>query len=180
MLRGKIIEITSRLKKFGQQKQEELENKIKELEKEHKRAADKSTFNKLKITRDKLDDLLTFKAEGSLRFINQKYYEMGNRASRLLAFQLRKAQTNRIVSKIKHPASNQIMVKPKEIASFADYYRNLYDNFKTKLNDEAIQNFLNKINLPTLSDKEATEMIQPISTQELLDTIKTLKFASCF
>ncbi len=110
VIRGKIIEISSRLKRARLKKQRELENKIKELEREHKRTSDKSIFCELKTTRDRLDELLTFKAEGSLRFTGQKYYEMGNRASCLLAFQLRKAQTNRIISKIKHPTSKQTMV----------------------------------------------------------------------
>lgn len=51
---------------------------------------------------------------------------MGNRASRLLAFQLRKAQTNRIISKIKHPISKQIILKPKEIAEAFEEYLKAY------------------------------------------------------
>lgn len=36
----------------------------------------------------RLDELLTYKAEGALCFTNQRYYEMGNGASQLLAFQV--------------------------------------------------------------------------------------------
>lgn len=51
---------------------------------------------------------------------------MGNRASRVLAFQLRKAQASRIVSKIKHPVTKQIKVKPTEIAqAFEEYFKDL-------------------------------------------------------
>lgn len=54
---------------------------------------------------------------------------MGNRASLLLAFQLRKAQTNRIIKNIIHPISKQNMIKPTEIAeAFAEYYQNLDDD----------------------------------------------------
>lgn len=109
-----------------------MENKIKE----HKRTADKSIFSQLKTTRDKLEDLLTVKAEGSLRFTNQRYYEMGNRASHLLAFQLRKAQTN---------TTPHIWAQPKEIAeTFADYYKNLYNDSGTEFNDRETQTFLKK------------------------------------
>lgn len=69
-----------------------METKILELEKEHKRTNDKNTLKVLKQCRQELNSLLTYKAEGALRFANQRYYESGNRASRLLAFQLRKAQ----------------------------------------------------------------------------------------
>lgn len=52
VIRGEIIEISSRLKRARLKKQKELENKIKE----HKRTADKSIFSQLKTTRDKLED----------------------------------------------------------------------------------------------------------------------------
>ncbi len=61
-----------------------------------------------------------------LRFTKRKYYEMGNKASRLLAFQLRKAQSNRVVPKIKHPDTNRITSQPKEVAeAFAAYYKKI-------------------------------------------------------
>lgn len=74
VLQGRLIEILSRLKRARFKKQDELENKIKELEREHKRKPDKSIFCELKKTRDKLDELLTVKAEGALQFTNQRYY----------------------------------------------------------------------------------------------------------
>lgn len=102
-----------------------LESKIKELELDHKRTSNNTTLLELMKIRRELDGLLTYKAEGGLRFVNQRYYEKGNRASRLLAFQLRKAQTNGIVTKIRHLNSNLIMAKPKEIAeAFAEYDKN--------------------------------------------------------
>lgn len=53
---------------------------------------------------------------------------MGNRASCLLAFQLRKAQSSRVVHKIKCPNTDQILTQPKDIAeAFANYYRKLYE-----------------------------------------------------
>lgn len=52
--------------------------------------------------REPLDKLLTCKAEESMRYTDQKYYEMDNRASCLLAFQLRKIQASHVVSNIYH------------------------------------------------------------------------------
>lgn len=48
VMRGKIIEITSRLKKARLEQQAKLESKIKELELEHKRTANNSTLLELK------------------------------------------------------------------------------------------------------------------------------------
>lgn len=176
VIRGKIIEITSRLKKARLKQQEKLENKIKELELEHKRTSNSSTLLELKKIRHELDELLTYKAEGALRFTNQRYYEMGNRASRLLAFQLRKAQSSRTVPKIRHPNSNRMTAKPTEIAeAFAEYYKNLYSDSESNLTETKTKEFFKKICLPTLTAEEASEMIKPISSQEINDTIKTLK-----
>lgn len=101
---------------------------------------------------------------------------MGNRASRLLAFQLRKAQTNRTVTKIRHPSSNLIMAKPTEIAeAFAEYYKNLYSDSESNVIETKTQEFFKKLHLPALMAEEASEMIKPISSQEIDDTIKTLK-----
>jgi len=97
-----------------------------------------------------LDELLTYKAEGALRFTKQRYYEMGNRASRLLAFQLRKAQTNRIISKIRRPNSKQMLANPLEIAgAFADYYEKLYDDSDSKFTESKTQQCLHRLHLPS-------------------------------
>ena len=143
------------------------------MELEHKRKHDKGIFLELKKFKHKLDELLTYKAEGALRFTSQRYYEMGNRASRLLAYQLRKVETNRIISKIRHPNSKQIVVKPTDIAeAFAEYYKNLYNDSESKIAEDKTQAFLKRLQLPALSIEEADDMVQPILSQEILDSIK--------
>lgn len=76
----------------------------------------------LKEARQQLDEVLTYKAEGALRFTKRKYYEMGNKASRLLAFQLRKAQSSCAVSKIGNPETSHVETDPTKIAdSYSTY-----------------------------------------------------------
>lgn len=68
------------------------------------------------------------------------------------------------------------MVKPTEIAeAFAEYYKNLYNDSESNSTESKAQAFLKGLHLPTLSAEEASEMIKPISLQEISDTIKTLK-----
>lgn len=98
--KGKIISIGSTIKKDRLKKQLEIETDIKRLEKGHKQYGRQEILDKLKGNRTKLNDLLTYKAEGALRFIDRKY-ECGNKASRLLSFRLQKAQASRIIPKIK-------------------------------------------------------------------------------
>lgn len=143
-IRGKIISIGSKLKKDRLKKQVEVETEIKRLENEHKRNGKQEVFNKLKENRAKLDEILTYKAEGALRFIDRKYYELGNKASRLLSFQLQKAQASRTICKIKQPHSNDVETSPKAVANtFAKYYEQLYKGQRQELKEEKIHDFLN-------------------------------------
>lgn len=100
VIRGKIIALTSRIKKQRELKLLEIEKEIKRLECEHKNSQNKNCLDLMKQNRQKLDDLLTYKAEGALRYASRKYYNFGNRASRLLVFQLRKAQSSRVVQSV--------------------------------------------------------------------------------
>ena len=67
---------------------------------------------------------------------------MGNKASRLLAFQLRKAQSNRIFAKIRNPETNLAETHPREISNaFAKYYEQLYKAEVQESQEENINEF---------------------------------------
>ena len=176
VIRGKIIQISSQLKRRRLEEQLSLENKIKLLEIQHKNNRSSNTATELKEARKSLDKLLSHKAEGALRFSRQRYYEMGNRASRLLAFQLRKAQANRTVSKVVHPTVARIVSHPKEVAdAFASFYQNLYKEPKLQTTTDNTNTFLANLNLPELSEEVSLSMVTPISEIEIRDAIKRLK-----
>lgn len=173
-MRGCIISFTSARKRQKEAKQKELEDKITELESQHKQTLSPTLLNKLKTTRRELNSLLSDKIEGILRFTNQKYYEDGNRASRLLAFRLRKQQSSNIVQKIK--AQDTFITKPKEIAdAFAEYYNSLYKNSDTCTDDTELANFLKDIKLSELPVEVAKKLDEPITTQEITLVISSLK-----
>lgn len=101
---------------------------------------------------------------------------MGNKASRLLAFQLRKAQANRTVSKVCHPALSKTVSQPKEVAdAFASFYQNLYKEPRLQTSGKDTDTFLTALNLPTLSEEMSKQMITPITETEIREAIKRLK-----
>lgn len=176
VMRGKMIQIASHHKKMRLKELISLENRIKQLEIDPKTTATHSTLLELKETRAALDKLLTYKAEGALRFSKQRYYEMGNRASRLLSFQLRKAQVDRHVPKVYHPKFKEIVSHPQKIAeAFATFYKNLYENPKQQTDDVKIEAFLTGLDLPSLTDAEALEIVSDITEKEVREAIKNLK-----
>lgn len=149
-IRGKIISIGSRLKKDKHKKQVELENRIKRLEKEHEQYGKSEILDKLEENRAKLDEIITYKTETALRFIDRKYYQLGNKASRLLSFQLQKAKASRIVPKIKHPYSDEVEIYPKTISNiFAKYHKQLYKGQLQKPKEEKINNFFKNLRGPS-------------------------------
>lgn len=176
VMRGKIIQISSRLKKQREAKRLELEREIMTLEREHKLTRDGDKLELLKRKRQKLDDLLTYKAEGALRFVKRRYYESGNKASRLLAFQLRKAQSSRVVAKIRNPDTNKLTSQSKEIAeAFALYYKKLYEGQEIEGKREKIARLLDSVHLNTLTEEEAEIMCSPVTEAEIADSIGKLK-----
>lgn len=63
-----------------------------------------------------------------------------------MAFQLRKAQASRVVSKIVDPSSKKTVFHPKDIAeAFSTYYRALYDSPVIDEKVEKIRSLLGKI-----------------------------------
>ncbi len=145
---------------------------LKKLTREHKQFGKKDTFKKLKEVRQQLDEVLTYKAEGALRYINRKYYEMGNKASRLLAFQLRKAQSSPAVPKIRNPETSQVETDPTKISdSFATYYKLLYKAEELEFKEEKTLEFLRPLKMNKLSTEEAELLIKLITESEIKETI---------
>uniref|UniRef100_A0A3P8SZA0 Reverse transcriptase domain-containing protein n=1 Tax=Amphiprion percula TaxID=161767 RepID=A0A3P8SZA0_AMPPE len=173
-IRGCIISFASAKKKRREAKQTELEDKIKKLEQQHKRTPTSCLLDTLKQARRDLNILLTEKIEANLRFTNQKYYENGNRASRLLALRLKKQQSSNIVHKLQ--CNNSIITRPDEISQeFAGFYKSMYSNTDTCTDDEELAKFLNDIELQELSESMAKELDEPIRESEIQQVISTLK-----
>lgn len=146
------------------------------MEREFQTTRTDDLLDKLNETRQQLNNLLTYKAEGQLRFTNQKYYEFSNRASRLLAFQLRKSQSSRVVHKIKCPKSGDMKHQPKEITkAFANYYQELYWEEDCPNKMEKTENFLKSIHLSKLTEEEADQITSPITKEEIKKSIMKLK-----
>uniref|UniRef100_A0A3B5LIS1 exodeoxyribonuclease III n=1 Tax=Xiphophorus couchianus TaxID=32473 RepID=A0A3B5LIS1_9TELE len=112
-LRGSIISYTTAKKRQKAAKQKYLEDRIRELDLQHKKTRASRILNDLNTSRRELQDLLSEKIEGNLCFAKQQYYENGNRVSRLLAFRLKKQQSSNVVHKLK--SGNKSILKPKDI-----------------------------------------------------------------
>ena len=80
--------------------------------------------------------------------------KMGLKQKKILAWRLRKQQSQRSIYKLKDPITNQMGFKPKEIhKSFETYYMNLYT--QPKLAEPAtVKHFLDSLYLPSIGTEQ--------------------------
>lgn len=173
-LRGRIISFACAKRKKKEARQKEILDKITILEQQHKKKPTSKLLNELNQLRGELDTLLTGKIEASLRFLKQKFYENGNKASRLLAIRLKKQQSANTIQKIR--SGKDMITKPAKIAEcFVNYYKALYENTDTCKDSHSITDFLKNINLKTMPEDLAKQLDEPIRIQEITETISQLK-----
>lgn len=138
------------------QKLENLLSEIKQIVELNKTNPDTRVTHKLSKLRLELRLLLLEQYDKQLTSLKLSHYSSGNRAGKFLAQRLNthKAQTK--INHLIHPVDKSKIMNPKEIAnSFADYYYSLY-NLSEDLGtiqpiSGAIQQFLDTVNLPSLS-----------------------------
>lgn len=140
------------------------------MEQKHKKSRSANLINTLKAARRELDSLLSDKVEGT--FTNQKYYDHGNRASIFRrVFRLRKLQSSNTIQRIK--SQDLFVTKPDKI----EFYKPLYKNTDTCVDDGKLTEFLSHIKLSELTDLAVKGSDEPIKEQEIKQVISTLKRA---
>ncbi|CAH2284808.1 endonuclease reverse transcriptase [Pelobates cultripes] len=106
------------------------------------------------------------------------HYIQGNKASKLLANQLKQKQANQKIAYILDN-KGQKHATPREISeTFAKYYHTLYnlkgDSNTTQPTDTSIKAYLDKLALPQLTPQQQADLTKHIDIQEMLKVIQTL------
>lgn len=99
--------------------------------------------------------------------MKQSYYDQGERAGKLLAWRLKKKiQTSRVINSIVLD-NRENLVDPKCINdAFVEYYENLYKS-QYPDNMDKLDQFLDQLQLPTLSEETKNDLDGKLSIQEL-------------
>lgn len=85
VIRGKLIAKTASIKKAKEETYKKEKEKLFKIEQQHKNTRDSSLLPKIKEIRDSIDRILSTETEKKTRFLKRSYYEVGPRATRLLA-----------------------------------------------------------------------------------------------
>lgn len=175
VLRGKLIAKTAAMKKAKERvflKQKEILTKI---EQQHKNSGDPLLLPQIKEARENINKLLNAEIEKKTRFLKQSYYEVGPRASRLLAKRLKKQQADRTIHKIRDVYTNQVIYDPKGIGlNFVNYYKNLYSQ-PLAANVNQMRTFLQNLDLPSIGKHQNDLLTKPFTVLEIENAISRLK-----
>ncbi len=115
VIRGKLISLSTAIKKEKENKLKQLENNLKKLERQHSEKQDPKMMTKIKEIRNQILNIYKEELEKKYKFLKQSYYEAGPKATKLLARKIRKKQISQSIYKIADPYSGQIYHNLEEI-----------------------------------------------------------------
>lgn len=169
-LRGCVISYEATRKKENKSKIENLEKQIQQLDRENSHTPSSDLHRKIANLKYQYNQLLSAKISKAFLYTKQKYFEFGDKPHKLLARQLRKMENDRTIHKIKSN-NGTILTKPKDINDrFLQFYSSLYTSECSIMNE-----FLDKCNLPKLSDAECKALNTKLSITEIHEAITSLK-----
>ena len=174
VLRGKIIARTAMIKKAKAEYLLKLQEQLKELEQAQVTNKEPTIINKIKHTKQEIDKLLGEEVEKKLRFMKQRYYEAGPKASRLLAWRLKKQQAENTIYKIRDPVTNKITSNMDNIQKvFETHFKSLYSQ-PDRVDKQTIVDFLESLDLPSIGTTMNKKLISPITQEEIDEAISNL------
>ncbi len=125
-IRGEIISYTSYKTKHYKMEMENLENQIKILENDLFAKDDPLKQKELIILRAKYNKISTDESAKSLMWLKQGYHDQDEKPGKLLAWRIKKQQTDRAINSIRTP-QGILTIDPLEINTcFKDFYESLY------------------------------------------------------
>uniref|UniRef100_H3AKL8 Endonuclease/exonuclease/phosphatase domain-containing protein n=1 Tax=Latimeria chalumnae TaxID=7897 RepID=H3AKL8_LATCH len=165
-LRGHIISYSVAHRKKAQAQVLELELDLWQAETEEYKNHSAETRERVAKIRHEFNMLTTSKAEYALLRIKSRYYARGDKAGKLLAWQLRKEEAERKIREIS--ISDSTTSKDPEVinGTFASYYSTLYTSEKGSR--DQMSSFLDGIEVPTLGEGIRLLLERPVTTIELL------------
>ena len=132
----------------------------------------------MKIVKNEIDEIYTQEIQKKLVYLKQKYQEVGGKASKLLAYRLRKKQADSTLYKIKNPETKVIECQQDKFKEcLLSFYQKLY-SLEQLDNDTKTDSFLQSIQLPTVTDAQNNILRAQVTAEEINLAITRLKTGS--
>ena len=173
-LRGQIISYVSNYRKLEQSQLIQISTDVRSLDDQYSVNPSPALYTKRLQLQAQYDLLSTGKVERQLLQSRQRYFEQGDKAGKLLAYQAKVANASRLIPRIQMP-DGEIVTDPAKISkTFSDYYTNLYAS-ETCTQDWEEPNPLDNLEYPQVGENLINGLGAPLTVLEVSEAIKSLQ-----
>uniref|UniRef100_A0A672IKH9 Reverse transcriptase domain-containing protein n=1 Tax=Salarias fasciatus TaxID=181472 RepID=A0A672IKH9_SALFA len=172
-LRGQIISYSAYLKKLRDSNIKKLSSEIKCLDQQLAAVHCENLTKRRVALQTDLDLITTTEAERLLMHSRSKYYEHGDKSGRLLAHQLRRQTSSRLIPRIKD-GSGTLVEEPRLVNSvFSSFCESLYSS-EFSSNVMVMHTFLNGLDFPIIDQESAAQLDSELTAQELVLALQSM------
>uniref|UniRef100_H3AVN3 Endonuclease/exonuclease/phosphatase domain-containing protein n=1 Tax=Latimeria chalumnae TaxID=7897 RepID=H3AVN3_LATCH len=157
VLRGRLISFATNRKRNRQKRTVELEQEIKDKELALKLNFSLESFHALQFLKYEYNKIISQNVEFALFRVRQSYFEAGEKASKLLAYCLRKLTSSKTIRLIRSDSNKFLDIN----LAFKQFYSKLYTT-KSMVNITEVSDYLASINLPNLNSEDRDLLETPI------------------
>lgn len=172
-IRGEILSYTRHKTKLYYTQVGNLEKQIKAIEQQLFNRYDPLKQKEILILKAQYNELTSSKIVKNLMWLKQSYYDQGEKNGKLLAWRIKKIQTDRTINSIIDENGEDIVDSQEINNVLKAYYENLYKseyaNFSERQNS-----FLDKLNFPTLSNEDRCKLEGNLSIEELQEALQCM------
>lgn len=176
-IRGEIISYSGHERKVKKAKLTELTKCITQLDTIYATSPSPALYKERLSLQAEFEVLATDHTIEMLLISRYTYYEQGDKASRLLAYQLRQTSASHQIPQIQ--TSTGLTIDPKKINDeFKDFYTSLYTSENTA-DYSHLDSFFNSLDIPTVHPDSVNDLERNITVEELTTTVKSMQCGKC-
>ena len=175
-IRGEIISYTGYERKRRKEKLIELSQRISQLDNIYATSKSSDVFKERLSLQMEYDVLMTHRTTELLLQSRSRFYEHGDKASKLLAHQLRRISASRQIPQIQTNTGSTTDLD-KINKEFKVFYESLYSSDQASTPD--FNSFFNNLDFPSIERSAKEELEKPITIAELFTALNTLQGGKC-
>uniref|UniRef100_A0A3B3HW57 Reverse transcriptase domain-containing protein n=1 Tax=Oryzias latipes TaxID=8090 RepID=A0A3B3HW57_ORYLA len=176
-IRGEIISYIHYEQKLRRDKMNNLRQQILQLDAMYAVSPSPNIYKERLSLQAEFDTLMTYRTTELMLQSSTQFFEHGDKASKLLAHQIRQVSASRQISKIQTPCG--VTTEPSQInQTFKEFYETLYTSEATP-SDGDLDYFFSTLKITTVDQEDANTLGRTISLSEISTAILSLQAGKC-
>ena len=174
VMRGEIISYNAHSRKQKTKEQQDLVDAISKLDRQYSSSPTPELYAERRKLQSKFDLLSTGRAEYLLRRTRGTYYEYGDKASRLLASQLKHQSASQFITQV-YDSSHSLTTNPTEINdAFTTFYSKLYTS-EPPIDNTNIEHFFDSLDISNIDTLTRDSLDDPLSLEEITGSLRKMQ-----